>query len=1360
MYQSQQIMPLQARIEDYDSADSDDSVVLSSFVNRKNKTNVATKRSPAKPPRANIAEEYINSTRGSRVTFADQINKAALKRLSRVSEYSDSGASSSSEDENLPKQTSKIDNEFRVRLDGKAPVNISLSGDMESRTLQLVPAENGMTDLVIGGRHITHSHMDPTAKQNESTVLDGRSDSGYSSWTASSHNSAFLASLGKAPPSVADEFPMDPVIEYVPARPQRDPISNIGENQRRADIQKDYLTCHARVVVSSNKSRSRRQEYPDYNRTHERYISARRTEDEERRDKIDGNCSNPACTTCSPGTDTAQRRQRPSSSRESSSVISSRSRRSNSTSRPAVCNSPTPLEPFAAALPSPSYVHPLYLQHESHQPISTQSQRGARSGHTSVTRAADDHHDLRTPQRIMDARRQWQEAEHERSSEEGRRRIAQRGAQAYPWYIQPRNPFALTEQHYHMYYSSRFARPGLGTTTLPTPDPSPQSEPFHRTREREKQRQSTVARPPSVPHRQNRISSQGLPQIFESWSDLSEYETDEDFEINRGRRPRALEPPPMSAVPTENRGRLPTNDVSKATSLVDRSFSRRSRNVTGVNASPVGENATHKNEAKERKIKSTGNVKKESVVIVQGSKEGAGKGKENACVKSSREGSMTMTPTQQDGQRRHLAAELGFRQGDSRATGAREGEGRTTLLQEKASLPAEGMSSPQSGCEVSSTATKRNFDQERHCPATKNHQATPILPVSTPQTTTMTGKSGSRHDGAYSQTSPSRASARTTESNSDPKDRKGPIFNQKSIATHHQDIQQMSKDPEHELVLLPKAPSSSTPHDSALDRPGSVFIPSASEDSRISTDESVELSSAESANESDEASDECEVHVQDALNSAMNVVRNLLLRELLDHALPEAADGLPAASTSTPGSVGSSASSILASSSVNSQAHQRSKRSREGGRDPGDGNGDNSDDEDRPKKKAGGGLPDRLPHRRLKCPFYQRQPDRYNKAACRGSGFVDMAKLKDHIKRVHTQPLRCSRCWTEMECEEAYSDHLQQENICDRRPEPQEDRIRPQLLKRLDFKKVPYSNARNVEEKWRILFKVLFPEDSNTPSPYEDQGMSPQLERALCEALEEELTRELAAVIEPIMTRIKSCIPAIIENCCQRLRSESPSSDDEVVFTPPISSRTGSSNSDSEAPTKQARQLTDSPVSPSSVSSIVASSATRSPAGAHQEQHLHCPVSSTDHVNTIDPQHIFPATAYGHGIYLPKEHNIDSYIQHSYNMSPTSSTSKQPSEPYANFAAPVGILQSTAGNKATSISDTERSAPLPCEFGEYRTRWDFLHILDFPESESHWALANDGWNNPNMVCAETSEGQQGSDDPQKQPLHRELDSFL
>ncbi|KAL5114753.1 hypothetical protein ACEQ8H_007370 [Pleosporales sp. CAS-2024a] len=227
------------------------------------------------------------------------------------------------------------------------------------------------------------------------------------------------------------------------------------------------------------------------------------------------------------------------------------------------------------------------------------------------------------------------------------------------------------------------------------------------------------------------------------------------------------------------------------------------------------------------------------------------------------------------------------------------------------------------------------------------------------------------------------------------------------------------------------------------------------------------------------------------------------------------------------------------------------KRSRGGGRDPRGGGRDNfDDDDDRPKKKGGRNFPDRFPQHRLKCPFYQRHPDKYTKAACRGLGFVDMAKLKDHIKQVHTQPLRCSRCWLEMESDEAYSEHVQQESICAKAPEPVDDRIRPQSLKNLDFKKAPYSNASNAEEKWKMMFKVLFPGDSTVPSPYEQQGMNPQLEHALYEAVEEELTRELALVMEPIMTKIKGCIPAIIERCREKLRGSTSLSEDESVFTP------------------------------------------------------------------------------------------------------------------------------------------------------------------------------------------------------------------
>ncbi|KAF2815387.1 uncharacterized protein BDZ99DRAFT_459271 [Mytilinidion resinicola] len=234
-----------------------------------------------------------------------------------------------------------------------------------------------------------------------------------------------------------------------------------------------------------------------------------------------------------------------------------------------------------------------------------------------------------------------------------------------------------------------------------------------------------------------------------------------------------------------------------------------------------------------------------------------------------------------------------------------------------------------------------------------------------------------------------------------------------------------------------------------------------------------------------------------------------------------------------------------------------------------------------------------------------------------------MAKLKDHIKRVHTQPLRCSRCWLEMKSEEAYAEHLQQEDICKKKAEPQDDRIRPQLLNRLDFKKAPYANARNVEEKWKILFSVLFPGHTDIPSPYEHQGMSPRLERALSEALEEELTRELAPILEPIMNKIKGCIPAIIESCRQKLMTTCPSSDDEAVFTPSVrSSGIGSSDSEPGSLTKQARHRASPTASQFSGSSFEVVSIPEVLPNKAQGKRLQRPVASTSDMSKDSRQEV------------------------------------------------------------------------------------------------------------------------------------------
>ncbi|KAF2250403.1 hypothetical protein BU26DRAFT_518786 [Trematosphaeria pertusa] len=145
-----------------------------------------------------------------------------------------------------------------------------------------------------------------------------------------------------------------------------------------------------------------------------------------------------------------------------------------------------------------------------------------------------------------------------------------------------------------------------------------------------------------------------------------------------------------------------------------------------------------------------------------------------------------------------------------------------------------------------------------------------------------------------------------------------------------------------------------------------------------------------------------------AVENALTQFEKLTFQEGGNHAASEPTDGIE-------GSSPSQKRHQQSSSPPSSRAYlQRLQRKRvRGDRDPGDDSGDDDGNNDRPPKRDGK-RPDSAPNRRLKCPFYQRAPEKCPNKACRGEGFTDIAKLKDHIKRVHTQPLRCVRCWQQV----------------------------------------------------------------------------------------------------------------------------------------------------------------------------------------------------------------------------------------------------------------------------------------------------------------------------------------------------------
>ncbi|KAF2015614.1 hypothetical protein BU24DRAFT_408813 [Aaosphaeria arxii CBS 175.79] len=113
----------------------------------------------------NDIEAYQRQTRGNDVPFNDLTHRAA-KRTSRVVRPGDdddedgsshSGGKTRISQSNRTTVTNGNNGDIRLRIDASNPISLHLPGDMEGRTLQINPAEDGMADIVIANQRDTES---------------------------------------------------------------------------------------------------------------------------------------------------------------------------------------------------------------------------------------------------------------------------------------------------------------------------------------------------------------------------------------------------------------------------------------------------------------------------------------------------------------------------------------------------------------------------------------------------------------------------------------------------------------------------------------------------------------------------------------------------------------------------------------------------------------------------------------------------------------------------------------------------------------------------------------------------------------------------------------------------------------------------------------------------------------------------------------------------------------------------------------------------------------------------------------------------------------------------------------------------
>ncbi|KAL2258177.1 hypothetical protein VTK26DRAFT_8624 [Humicola hyalothermophila] len=129
------------------------------------------------------------------------------------------------------------------------------------------------------------------------------------------------------------------------------------------------------------------------------------------------------------------------------------------------------------------------------------------------------------------------------------------------------------------------------------------------------------------------------------------------------------------------------------------------------------------------------------------------------------------------------------------------------------------------------------------------------------------------------------------------------------------------------------------------------------------------------------------------------------------------------------------------------------------------------------------------PKRRKKfaCPYYKRNPRKYRKwTSCPGPGWEEVHRVKTHLYRRHQLPIQCPRCWEAFKADGELQQHLQQDPPCTiQENQMYHDGFTKDQEKRLRSRRRIQAEMTD-EDKWREIYRILFPDDDETtmPSPY------------------------------------------------------------------------------------------------------------------------------------------------------------------------------------------------------------------------------------------------------------------------------------
>ncbi|KAI8679336.1 hypothetical protein NCS57_00211500 [Fusarium keratoplasticum] len=119
----------------------------------------------------------------------------------------------------------------------------------------------------------------------------------------------------------------------------------------------------------------------------------------------------------------------------------------------------------------------------------------------------------------------------------------------------------------------------------------------------------------------------------------------------------------------------------------------------------------------------------------------------------------------------------------------------------------------------------------------------------------------------------------------------------------------------------------------------------------------------------------------------------------------------------------------------------------------------------------------------LACPFVKGYPNK-KWPCCEKKGWPSVHRIKEHIYRRHKVPIHCDRCFSTFTTEKSLKDHRREAVPCKVNEPCEMLGIDAEMKERLKCRK-GIKNATE-EAKWEHMYKILFPEAENIPSPYCD----------------------------------------------------------------------------------------------------------------------------------------------------------------------------------------------------------------------------------------------------------------------------------